>query len=115
MVVVKSFWDKTPLSSYDEIVENPYRRNITPNGITYELPFINVKHRTHLRVVDYYPHNLQEFSQLKRKPRSSFTEWEWDFWLVVVAGDLDGEQKRPINLHVCGEDAQVLLDDFAGE
>ena len=34
---------------------------------------------------------------------------------MVVAGNVYGEQKRPINLHVCGEDAQVLLDDFAGE
>ncbi|KAL8809727.1 MAG: hypothetical protein Q9200_003166 [Gallowayella weberi] len=39
----------------------------TPNGLTYKLPFQNVKSRACVRVVDFSPHDLADFSVKKSK------------------------------------------------
>lgn len=85
------------LSSLHEIVHNPNR---TVNG--HELPFINVNHRARLAVVDYWPHNLKDFTSLSKDAK-----WAWRFWLVVKdAGDKEGFLH---NIEVAGSQAETLL------
>lgn len=58
-------WTSTPRSTIPQILSN--RPSITlPNGTTIIAPFTNTKYRTIVRVVDYFPHNLEDFSKGKR-------------------------------------------------
>ncbi|KAK7558789.1 hypothetical protein IWX49DRAFT_190023 [Phyllosticta citricarpa] len=82
-----------------DILDNAHYSQKTPSGVAYRAPFINAKFRTQVRVVDFYPENLEDFAQSlddpayndvppdtqlsdqypeRREPR-----WEWAFYLMV--------------------------------
>ena len=50
-------------STVDEIVNNPYLTVKSADGLVLNLPFINAKYRTRLRVVDHYPFELESFTR----------------------------------------------------
>jgi len=76
------------------------------------MPFVNCKHRSLVRIVDFFPHDIKQFA--KRSPISA-KRWFWDFWLVVrdttydTSNVDDDEQAHELNLKVSGSDATAFL------
>ena len=112
IVVYKGPHEGSNYSSVKDILENPARFYTTKEGTTVEMPFVNCKHRSLVRVVDFFPHDIKQFS--KRSPLSAKC-WIWDFWLVVrdITYDAsnvdDDEQGHELNLRVSGSDATAFL------
>jgi len=94
---VVSAGQSSKLSSLWEVVHNP-NRNIDGK----ELPFVNVKHLVRVAVVDYWPHNLKEFSFVSKNRK-----WEWRFFLVVK--DMEDRDGFLHNIEVAGSEAETLL------
>ncbi|KAF9700311.1 hypothetical protein EKO04_001749 [Ascochyta lentis] len=76
------------LSTLSEILNNPDLRAQTSKYNTFTLPFINCRHRSRVRVVDFYPPELEYFAHSLNDP--SWTSrskkdrrWEWGFVLLV--------------------------------
>lgn len=118
-----------------EILDDDYRRTETSGGIQYCLPFHNVCCRASVRVIDYYPHNLEDFSvrcerftqenlsasgdsafEYDREPQEAGREeWEWRFYLLVEDGSsteeniLDEKSKKRLRVLVAHHDAEFLL------
>ncbi|KAI9729096.1 MAG: hypothetical protein M1828_000181 [Chrysothrix sp. TS-e1954] len=99
------------LSTFSDIPNNPHRICRTSDGLEFVMPFVNCKHVVHLRVVDFYPHDLRAFAT-----QTPSGEWTWNFWLTVVAGNPDESlrdkktaEERAISIHVLGIEAQRLL------
>lgn len=111
----------------------------TPKGATYILPFQNVRSRATVRVVDFFPPKLEDFS---RKSVSSeydvlsdsesevdsnsddddgsgagsdrgaaSVKWEWAFYLLVEDANPvpRGQTKTRMKVVVAGNDAEFLL------
>ncbi|KAI9667385.1 MAG: hypothetical protein M1821_000200 [Bathelium mastoideum] len=117
------------LSTIDEIISGSFLYDKTSSGIEYRLPFINAKYRSQIRVVDFHPHDLKDFTrtpdnlvyndveQSEGKDADPPEEgmetkkWEWAFVLLVE----DGKQTRiaypkaQLKLLVAGSDADYLL------
>ena len=118
------------LTTVTQIVNNPYLQDKTPSGIERTLPFINAKYRSRIRVVDFYPQNLEDFArsledsmyedaeQGDREDKNSMDmdvevekKWEWAFFLLVE----DAKQPKTahetikLKLLVSGGDAECLL------
>lgn len=92
-----------PTSSIATIIAPPYHlTTINDEQVNIPLPFINAKYRSHVRVVDFYPHSLAQFAVGRNKPKygailsdddnSSDDEsavpdqdatWEWRFSLQL--------------------------------
>ena len=75
------------------------------------MPFVNCKHLLHLKVVDFYPHDLRGFTWLK----TDDMVWRWNFWLVVVPADEKEHEQRPVQIQVMNEAAEALLGQQATE
>ncbi|KAL2357571.1 hypothetical protein BJ546DRAFT_836434 [Cryomyces antarcticus] len=113
----------TPIS---EIINNPFLMNKTPSGVERQLPFINMKCRARVRVVDFYPDTLEDFSRSLDDPTYNDTAsddedpigldsqgprgWEWNFFLRVEdAKPPPGTKATQMTLLVVAEDAEFLL------
>lgn len=78
------------------------------------MPFVNVTHLARIKVVDFFPHRLEDFAREVNVGGQIKTRWS--FWLTVKdAGDrmtkhLEGEEPQMLNLHVTGAAAEKLLD-----
>ncbi|TKA81109.1 hypothetical protein B0A49_01761, partial [Cryomyces minteri] len=113
----------TPIS---EIINNPLLMNKTPGGVERQLPFINMKCRARVRVVDFYPDPLEDFSRSLDDPTYNDTasddedpigldsqgpqRWEWNFFLRVEdAKPPLGTKATQMTLLVVAEDAEFLL------
>lgn len=100
----------------------------SPDGIEYRLPFQNICYRSTIRVVDFFPQNLEDFavpeeSEKTRSPGSDddeenisnnsngFIRWVWRFCLLVESAGSppQGESKKQMPLFVSGPDAVCLL------
>lgn len=44
------------------VLENESHQNSGPGGIEYTLPFQNLRYRLSVRVVDFFPRNLEDFA-----------------------------------------------------
>jgi protection-of-telomeres protein 1 len=105
------------------------------------LPFINAKYRANVRIVDYWPHKLEDFAVGRRKSEFEIISdysggestdneedmrlfrsgkgfggekiWEWRFALQVEEAGEKGSEK--IWLIVNNEDGQMLLDQDAAK
>ncbi|CAI6341202.1 unnamed protein product [Periconia digitata] len=84
------------LSTVKEIVHNKARERWTDDGFL-RMPFVNCRYRVHLRIVDFWPMDLTQFSKnlgdanfnTKATPeqrQKSRHKWEWDFVLLVEDG-----------------------------
>lgn len=103
----------------------------------YSLPFLNAKYRAHVRVVDYFPRDLRDFSHalsdadyndvIVRRDKNVIADfshdsdggikWEWGFYLLVedaTATAEDGDSPR-LQLLVASDGAEGLLRLDASE
>lgn len=105
-------------------------RTCTLAGETKTLPFVNRNRKTTVRVVDFYPSTINEFSELVDSDpmeedddpindvyspsKTSPSKWEWSFSLLVedsesVSKPTD-EQRTRMWMQVEHNDAEFLLD-----
>ncbi|KAF3483262.1 telomere-binding alpha subunit central domain-containing protein [Arthroderma uncinatum] len=106
-----------------------------PDGIEFQLPFQNVRYRSSIRIVDFFPHDLGDFSVLynpdhailskdgdalsddsdENSPPGARLRWEWRFCLLVEDGGPNiphlprGQTRERMPLFVSGSDAEFLL------
>jgi hypothetical protein len=124
-----------PFLTLSKIMETPYRTYRDRQGDEQTLPFVNMKCRSRVRVVDFYPPDLQDFAQSLDDPDynggdsgygssaismegSSLlsSRWEWAFYLLVEdARPTPGQEQVRIPLLVQGQDAEFLLNLAATE
>ncbi|CEL08907.1 hypothetical protein ASPCAL12052 [Aspergillus calidoustus] len=110
------------ISLYD-ILNNKSHNHKSPEGIEYRLPFQNFIYFSTVRVVDHYPHRLEDFAvpqeqrslgyDEERDPAGARTikKWEWRFCLLVedVSPPAPGQPKARTKLFVSDTDAVYLL------
>ncbi|KAL3467857.1 hypothetical protein BJX64DRAFT_124142 [Aspergillus heterothallicus] len=115
-----------PISLHN-ILDNPSHNNKSPDGIEYRLPFQNFIYSSTVRVIDYYPHNIEDFAVLqeqrslaydrKRDPveARTFSSWEWRFCLLAedVSPPAPGQPKARTRLYVSNDSGQRLLNTDA--
>lgn len=115
-----------------DILDNLYLSDKAPSGVERRLPFINMKCRSCIRVIDFYPHKLEDFAQCLDDPSyndiSSESDkeelpyidplasqgpnsWEWAFYLLVEDAKPPPGTEEParMKLLVAAKDADYLL------
>ncbi|RAH67637.1 telomere-binding alpha subunit central domain protein [Aspergillus aculeatinus CBS 121060] len=108
-----------PTRSLEAIIASEEHTNRSPDNIEYRFPFQNFCYRTKVRVVDYFPHDLEDFSVPVPRAASSegsdredngFMTWEWRFCLLVesVPPPPAGQAKQQIRLFVSRGEAVYL-------
>ncbi|CAI7632169.1 unnamed protein product [Penicillium glandicola] len=113
-----------PILPLEKILLAETHKNNAPGGVVYQLPFQNVNYHSQVRVVDFFPPNIEDFAvQTTSAPLFSnhkgATEpklgWEWRFCLLVEGAEpKPSKQAREVmKLYVCGQDGDFLLDDDA--
>ncbi|KAK2810288.1 hypothetical protein FQN50_003019 [Emmonsiellopsis sp. PD_5] len=124
-----------PFRSISNILSNPSHKNTAPRGIEYTLPFQNVRYRASIRVVDFFPPNLEDFSVQYDVERAMLSDggssdsdndsaneddeprrkkWEWRFCLLVEDGGPGthynrNEKRERMMVYVSDLDAECLL------
>lgn len=131
---------EVPVKSVSDILGLETLKRETPGGREFSLPFQNCCYKTRLKVVDYYPHNIADFSvprlvteydslsdnedtddfhltltAAQNNPHS--VRWEWRFFLVVEdastqAKAADTHQNQMVLL-VADTDGDFLLREEA--
>lgn len=130
--------DKTPVH-LREILKDISRISVPASALEITLPFKNVKYRANVRVVNYWPHKLEDFAVGRRASEfdvlSDFSggestdneeemrqfrrgkgfggdkTWQWRFALQVAnAGKKVTDPKECMWLIVENEPAQMLLN-----
>jgi protection-of-telomeres protein 1 len=116
-----------PFSPLEKILSAETHKNNGPGGVVYQLPFQNVNYRCQVRVIDFYPPNVEDFSiQTMHAPLFDTDNstpgpkcgWEWRFCLLVegIGPKLPNQQVRePLKLYVIGQDGDFLLRKEASE
>ncbi|KAI2746601.1 hypothetical protein DTO013E5_203 [Penicillium roqueforti] len=114
-----------PTFPLEKILLAETHTNNAPGGIVYKLPFQNVNYHSQVRVVDFFPPKIEDFTvQTTNAPlfgnQESATEsqlgWEWRFCLLVEGVEPKPPKQQPrgmMKLYVCGQDGDFLLDDYA--
>ncbi|RMZ79816.1 hypothetical protein DV737_g3233, partial [Chaetothyriales sp. CBS 132003] len=126
-----------PVTPIATILSSDILQRKTPSGTTYQLPFQNSCYKSRIRVVDYFPHDIQDFcasirdsdyaclSDCESVSDADLTQddmptsvgddgvkWEWRFILLVEDAKStpasDGGAKQ-MELLVCGTDGSFLL------
>lgn len=123
-----------PLVGISKIWENSHLEYESPNGIL-QLPFINMKYRARVRVVDFWPDKLENFSQsLDSRAYNNCPDepdsqdmmidespqprgWEWFFYIWVMDATQPPGTRDPLclKLLVAQDDAVFLLKENATE
>ncbi|WEW60259.1 hypothetical protein PRK78_005744 [Emydomyces testavorans] len=131
---IRSNYIATPTRTIKQILENESHWNTGPGGIEYQLPFQNLKYRASVRVVDFFPPNLEDFAvpfnpeyailadtaassdliDSDEEPIIGRQRWEWRFCLLVEDGGpgvhhAPGQKRERLKLFVTGPDAEFLL------
>jgi protection of telomeres protein 1 len=123
--LVKSSHQNKPPVPLQSILESDLLQGKTSSGDPISYPFMNVSFRTNLRVVDFFPSKIEDFthrlddqnySDVSVRPDDSQmqidgTPYEWMFYLIVegVEKNPSGERvKMPLLVH--GKDAEYLLN-----
>ncbi|KAI1914721.1 hypothetical protein LOZ65_005577 [Ophidiomyces ophidiicola] len=121
----------TPTRTIKQILENESHWNMGPDGIKYQLPFQNLKYRASIRVVDFFPPNLEDFAvqhnpelailgddsdlnHSDEEPTTNRQIWQWRFCLLVEDGGPNvhhppGQRRERLKLFVADADAVFLL------
>ncbi|GME26740.1 Telomere end binding protein [Neofusicoccum parvum] len=128
---VKCERPQDPTTRLADIESNEKRLYKAPNGVDCNLPFINATYRARVRVVDFWPEKLEDFSKSLDDPEyndvdvegetqssTSYTalsmgtqRWEWHFCLLVEDAKPPPGTKGPVRipLLVFDKDAEYLL------
>ena len=105
MTTVRAAFTEMQPSTISEILNSPHVHAKTPAKYNaFTLPFVNCKHRSRVRIVDFYPPELEDFSHSLNDPdwtpRSKGHRWDWGFVLLLedanVPRDTVPEQLRLI-------------------
>jgi protection-of-telomeres protein 1 len=135
--IVRCNYQSQPTTSLSEILHSTRPVLKANDGTEFVAPFVNAKYRSCIRVVDYWPHKLEDFVVRRRKSEyeilsdyegeSSDTDddvaeslktrgaereliWTWRFSLLVEdAGGEDLEKREKVWLMIDNESAQMLL------
>jgi len=95
------------------------------NGNKFELPFVNQKRRMRVRVIDFFPKALDDFSyyvDMAEHETQSTTEsdwqphFEWDFFLRLEDASQESAkdpERATTWVHLTNESAQYLLKEDA--
>ncbi|RMZ76830.1 hypothetical protein DV738_g4754, partial [Chaetothyriales sp. CBS 135597] len=126
-----------PITPIATILSPDTLKRSTPSGNTYHLPFQNCCYKSRIRVVDFFPDNLEDFCAPVRESEYAClsdgesvsdvdltqegisasrdddgVKWEWRFILLVEDAKptptADGRVKQ-MELHVYGPDGDFLL------
>lgn len=107
--LVRAAFAEIQPSTISEILNNPYLHTETATKHNpFTLPFVNCRHRSRVKVVDFFPPELEYFTHSMNDP--SWTprsmkdnQWEWGFVLLLedanVPRDTVPEQLRMIVNH----------------
>jgi len=127
---------EVPLTSLSTIIEGQFLQRKTPSGNPYRLPFQNCKYKSKVKVVDFFPDNLEDFTAPYRDSdyqalsdyesgddepvRLSYAQenpdsvrWEWHFFLMVEDSEKPKNHEgttTPMILQVAGTDGDYLLN-----
>ncbi|KZM20988.1 uncharacterized protein EKO05_0005220 [Ascochyta rabiei] len=87
-LLVRAGFPEMKLSTLSEIHNNPHLQAQTTKYNNFTLPFINCRHRSRVRVVDFYPPEIEYFVHSSNDPswtpRSRKNSlWEWGFVLLL--------------------------------
>ena len=124
-----------PYQSLESIVNNESHNIVSPDGVAYRLPFQNLCYRASIRVIDFFPRNIEDFAvpvdpdyvdladDSDKDYDSDVPEdqrrvaWEWRFCLLVESREQppQGQKKERVKLFVSGHDAEYLLKLTAAE
>jgi protection of telomeres protein 1 len=126
------------VSLVHSILNHPYLSNEMPDGTVTQFPFLNLKCRLCIRVIDYFPSQLEDFSRILDSSSSrrnganteesttesddtdlssdssiSTEKWKWAFFLLVedalAPSAPSGPPPARIPLLVAEDDAVHLL------
>ncbi|KAF2797550.1 hypothetical protein K505DRAFT_235277 [Melanomma pulvis-pyrius CBS 109.77] len=120
---VRASFPEIKLSTIAEIINNPSLTIQTPEGVEIVLPFVNAKYRTRIRVVDFFPNDLNDFARSMADPNwnTALNEmsgneqrhdqgWKWGFALLVEdANAPTGTTPERLRLFVNNGAGQHLL------
>ncbi|KAH8722423.1 hypothetical protein GQ44DRAFT_741639 [Phaeosphaeriaceae sp. PMI808] len=114
---IRAGFPETQPSTLSEIIYNSRLTSQTPKYNDFTYPFLNCKHRSRVRVIDFFPPELELFAHCTNDPswdkraNPSKKRWEWGFVLRVedakVASNTVSEKLR---VFVGNEAGQHLLD-----
>lgn len=126
-----------PCKTITDILDPSILQRKTPNGNSFSVPFQNCKYKSKIRVVDFFPDNVEDFAVPQKESdydylsdRGSDTEsdvnlsqvdahrvkWIWRFFLLVEdAQPLKGNGATPaqMQLLVADSDGEFLLNQEA--
>ncbi|PWY72240.1 telomere-binding alpha subunit central domain protein [Aspergillus sclerotioniger CBS 115572] len=116
---IKAGNPSVPTMSLEAILSNKFHDNTSYDKIEYRLPFQNFCYRTTVRVVDFFPPRLEDFSvpedasddETGPGDPNRFIRWEWRFCILVesVPPPPAGQAKEQMRLFVAGPNAEYLL------
>ncbi|KAF1921424.1 hypothetical protein BDU57DRAFT_49047 [Ampelomyces quisqualis] len=120
---IKAAHPEAKPSTISEIVFNPHLNAQTPRYNEFKLPFINSRHRARVRVVDFFPPEIELFAHASNDPAwdkrakkkdlnnsTTKTRWEWGFILLVEDAKLPPDTvSEKLRLMVGNDGAQYLL------
>ena len=98
-------------STLSEIINNPHLQAETSKYNKFTLPFVNCKHRSRVRVVDFYPPELEYFAHCSNDrnwiPHSKKdSRWEWGFVLLLEDANVPRDTV-PVQLRVIVNNASA--------
>lgn len=114
-----------------EIVNRDILARVTPSGHPFYLPYQNCKYKSQVRVVDFYPNDIADFTSPYRdldygmlsdqedeedevdlsQRNDPNVKWEWRFFLLVEdAVQLPGQPPIRMELLVTASDGDYLLN-----
>lgn len=97
-------------SSIYEVVNNPSRSITIPlTGEKQPVPFVNVKHKIRVKVVDFFPHEIKSFAEKRPLENDGAPKWVWNFILRVIPADKLDPHQEAIDVEVSGDHAVRLL------
>jgi protection-of-telomeres protein 1 len=129
MRIVRAAFPEVQLSTISEIKYNPHLHSRTSKYNEFTFPFLNSRHRARVRVVDFFPPELELFAHCANDPvwdkRSKKQDplngnprvrWEWGFVLLLEDAKVPPNTVSETLRVVVGNDsAQHLLGMDAQE
>ncbi|KAF2011373.1 hypothetical protein BU24DRAFT_426448 [Aaosphaeria arxii CBS 175.79] len=120
---IRASYSSIQFSTLGEIMSNTGLVTKGPSEAEITLPFVNCKYRTRLRVVDFYPRTLEDFTHSMadcdwnvamndpdNQNRRRDDAWKWAFVLLVEDAVVSSNQEvQRLPLFVTDKDAQCLL------
>jgi protection-of-telomeres protein 1 len=124
---VRAAFPEAQLSTISEIIYNSHLHAQTPKYNDFEFPFLNSRHRSRVRVVDFFPPELEMFAHCTNDPAwdkrarkqdgsGIKSKWEWGFVLLLEDAKIPPNTvSEKLRVIVGNDSAQYLLNMDAQE